>query len=53
MRQLLVIGLADTTSVEDAVMVKEKIQEQHPGLDVLVVVGCTNLAVVDLPEQSS
>lgn len=53
MRQLLVIGLADTATVEHASMVKAKVQELYPGLEVLVIGGCTSLAVVDLPEQPS
>jgi hypothetical protein len=52
-RQALVIGLAADTSVEHAKMIKEGVQELYPGLDVLVIAGCTHLAVVDLPEQSS
>jgi hypothetical protein len=48
---LLVIGLSDQATAEQALSIRDQIRENHPDIGVLVIAGCTSIAVVESGED--
>lgn len=45
-KPLLVIGLSDQATTENALAIRDQIKANYPELGVVVIAGCTSIAVV-------